>query len=458
MKTMWCPAINQSELPRYQAIADALGEDVRKGVLPAGTRLPTMRALAEVLGVTLGTVHRAYGLAEKRGLISREVGRGSFIRADSHLGGELDEEDLLDLTLNRPPDIRVEETLRRALIEMGREADLSGMLDYGESQGQARHRRVLGRWLAHHGADFEAENLIVTSGAQQALTVTLAALSQPDDRLLVEELTYPGIKSLARIFGLRLEAVALDEGGLRPDSLARHLSEDRGRVFLYCMPNAQNPTTATLDDERRKEIAKLARDHSVIIIEDDVSPRFTRHSLPPLATLYPERSIYISSLSKTMAPGLRIGALAAPSGLLADLLAAAQTTNWMAPPLMAELACRWIEDGTADILEQERNRVIARLKAIARTALSGLGCRDAPDNPNLWLPLGARWQGVDIAGLAKSRGILVAPAEDFAINAGAAQPALRLSLSETREEKLAHGLDLLAHLISEGPGPLSFKM
>jgi DNA-binding transcriptional MocR family regulator len=458
MKTMWCPAISHSELPRYQAIADALGEDVRKGVLAAGTRLPTMRALAETLGVTLGTVHRAYGLAEKRGLISREVGRGSFIRADGHSNSGADKEDLLDLTLNRPPDIRVEETLRRALIEMGRDADLSGMLDYGESQGQPRHRRILARWLAHHGADFDAENLIVTSGAQQALTVTLAALSQPGDRLIVEELTYPGIKSLARIFGLRIEAVALDEGGLRPDSLAQHLAEDRGRVFLYCMPNAQNPTTATLDAGRRKEIAKLASDHGVIIIEDDVSPRYTRHSLPPLATLYPERSIYISSLSKTMAPGLRIGALAAPSELLADLLAAAQTTNWMAPPLMAELACRWIEDGTADVLEQERNRVITRLKAIAETALFGLGCRDAPDNPNLWLPLGERWQGVDVAGMAKSRGILVAPAENFAINGGAVKPALRLSLTETREDKLTHGLNLLASLIAEGPGPLSFKM
>ena len=159
-----------------------------------------------------------------------------------------------------------------------------------------------------------------------------------------------------------------------------------------------------------------------------------------------------------MAPGLRIGALAAPSELLADLLAAAQTTNWMAPPLMAELACRWIEDGTADVLEQERNRVITRLKAIAETALFGLGCRDAPDNPNLWLPLGERWQGVDVAGMAKSRGILVAPAENFAINGGAVKPALRLSLTETREDKLTHDLNLLARLIAEGPGLLSFKM
>ena len=102
--------------------------------------------------------------------------------------------------------------------------------------------------------------------------------------------------------------------------------------------------------------------------------------------------------------------------------------------------------------------MIARLKTVAAHALSGLGCRDAPDNPNLWLPLGPRWQGVDIAGLAKARGVLVAPAEDFAINANAVQPALRLSLCETREEKLARGLDDLAELISEGPGPLSFRM
>lgn len=456
---MWLPQIAEKNGSRYGAIADCLAEDIECGTLKAGARLPTMRALAEALGVTVGTVYRAYGLAEKRGLISREMGRGTFVRAVPHVSGSTAPgKDLLDLSRNQPPDIRVEETLRRALVDMARDADLAGMLDYGASQGQARHRAVLARWLASHGAKVDPASLIVTSGAQQALTVALAALVQSGDTLFVEELTYPGIKSLARIFGLRLEPLAMDGEGLLPDALESALVGRRGGRFLYCMPNCHNPTTATLDLDRRQEIVRIADKYGLMLIEDDVNPRRTADSLPPLAVLEPERAIYISSLSKTMAPGLRIGALAAPSALLGDLLAAAQTTNWMAPPLMAELACRWIEDDTADVLEQERNRVIARLQGVAAEALDGLDYHMAPDSPNLWLLLGARWRGADFAGMAEARGILVSSSDSFAILPGATDPAVRISLTETNQERLRAGLETLADLAREGPGPLSFRM
>jgi DNA-binding transcriptional MocR family regulator len=460
METIWHPHLQGRDGPLYRVIADCLAEDIDSGDLAAGARLPTMRSLAEALGVTVGTVYRAYGLAEKRGLISREMGRGSFVRArpEPRRQDEPEAAEVLDLSRNQPPDIRVEETLRRALVEMGREADLSGMLNYGTSQGTARHRKVLARWLAGHGARFDPRSLIVTSGAQQALTVALAALSRPGDCLLVEELTYPGIKSLARIFGLELRPVAMDDGGLVPEALDAALSETGAGRLLYCMPNAHNPTTATLDEARRREIARTAARAGLLIIEDDVNPRRADEALPTLASLHPARTLYISSLSKIMAPGLRIGALAAPDYLLDDLLAAAQTTNWMAPPLMAELACRWIEDGTADVLEQERNLAIARLQAVAEAAFKGLDYRMAADNPNLWLKLGPRWQGADFAALAESNGVIVSPSRSFAIAPGASVPAVRLSLTERDEARLKRGLDTLARLADEGPRPLAFQM
>ncbi len=460
METIWYPHLQGRDGPLYRVIADCLAEDIDSGDLAAGARLPTMRSLAEALGVTVGTVYRAYGLAEKRGLISREMGRGSFVRArpEPRRQDEPEAAEVLDLSRNQPPDIRVEETLRRALVDMGREADLSGMLNYGTSQGTARHRKVLARWLAGHGARFDPRSLIVTSGAQQALTVALAALSRPGDCLLVEELTYPGIKSLARIFGLELRPVAMDDGGLVPEALDAALSETGAGRLLYCMPNAHNPTTATLDEARRREIARSAARAGLLIIEDDVNPRRADEALPTLASLHPARTLYISSLSKIMAPGLRIGALAAPDDLLDDLLAAAQTTNWMAPPLMAELACRWIEDGTADVLEQERNLAIARLQAVAEAAFKGLDYRMAADNPNLWLKLGPRWQGADFAALAESNGVIVSPSRSFAIAPGTSVPAVRLSLTERDEARLKRGLDTLARLADEGPRPLAFQM
>jgi DNA-binding transcriptional MocR family regulator len=290
------------------------------------------------------------------------------------------------------------------------------------------------------------------------LTVALAALSRPGDCLLVEELTYPGIKSLARIFGLELRPLAMDDGGLLPDALEAALSETRTGRLLYCMPNAHNPTTATLDEARRREIARTAAGVGLLVIEDDVNPRRADEALPTLASLHPARTLYISSLSKIMAPGLRIGALAAPDDLLDDLLAAAQTTNWMAPPLMAELASRWIEDGTADIMEHERNLAVTRLQAVAEAAFGGLDYRMAADNPNLWLKLGPRWQGADFAAMAESNGVIVSPSRSFAIAPGSSAPAVRLSLTERDEARLKRGLDKLARLADEGPRPLAFQM
>ena len=175
---------------------------------------------------------------------------------------------------------------------------------------------------------------------------------------MVEELTYPGIKNLARLFGLELAPVAMDDEGLLPEAFEA-ASRDPAARLLYCMPNVHNPTTGSLSRERREAIVKIAARRGVIVIEDDVNPRGSATTPPAIAELYPERSVYITSLSKTVAPGLRVGCISSPPGLFSDLLVATQTTNWMAPPLMAELACRWIEDGTVDLLSQEHDHIIS---------------------------------------------------------------------------------------------------
>ena len=458
MVTIWHPAALDDGLPRYQAIAAALSDDIGRGRLSPGDRLPTMRALAEALGVTLGTVYRAYALAERRGQISRQKGRGSFVRGRDGVTGDAEAATgVVDLSRNEPPDLRIEETLRRSLIEMARECDLAGMLSYGNSQGQPRHRDCLARWVRRHGFAADPALTIITSGAQQALTVALGALSQPGDTLLVEALTYPGIKNLARIFGLRLQAVAIDAEGLLPEALSAACRAGRPRM-LYCMPNLHNPTTATLGAPRRGEIARIAAEHGLIVVEDDVNPRRSASPPPPIATLYPERSVYISSLSKTMAPGLRVGALCSPPALFSELLAAAQTTNWMAPPLMAELASRWIEDGTAELLEEERDRAARRLQEIAASCLAGLDHRSAEDSWNLWLPLPAGWSGRDFAAKALERGVIVTAGEDFAIDPVQPVPAVRICLSEVGTARLGRALGEIARLAGSGPGPVAFAM
>jgi len=466
---MWRPDLSDRSGPLYRAIAACLAEDIEQERLEAGARLPPMRDLAESLQVTVGTVHRAYALAEKQGLVSRETGRGTFVREPVATAipayAEADAEGTVDLTRNEPPEIPVGATLKRTLAEMTRDSDLEGMLSYGHSQGQPRHRRILAQWIAKRGYQADPDSMILCSGAQQGLTIALGGLARAGDALMVEELTYPGIKSLARLFGLRLIPVQLDRDGLVPDSFEAACRQPGARL-LYCMPNVQNPTTASLPEARRTALAELARRHQVTVIEDDVNPRASGGRLPSIAELYAERTVYITSLSKTVAPGLRVGAVCAPQELLPDLIAASQTTSWMVPPLMAEVACRWVEDGTADELMKQRNKLSERLNGLAAEAFSGIDFWSDRHNTHLWLSLATPWSGEGFAARAAEQRVTVSAGERFAMEPGggsefARGPGLtgvRLCLANVPEAPLRRALETLATLLSDRRGPMEFQM
>ena len=420
-----------------------------------------MRALADHLKVTVGTVYRAYALAEAQGLIVRQMGRGSFVR-DRPQGASLTDtaatNEPIDLSRTEPVELPLGPTLQRTLAKMARDSEPRGHARLRLQPGpQPRHREALARWLGRRGYQVETDSLIVTNGAQQALTIALGALARAGDTLLVEELTYPGIKNLARLFGLRLQALNMDGDGLLSDQLSQ-AAEVQGHRLLYCMPNAHNPTTASLALDRRQQIAELAARVGLVVIEDDLYPRGAEAALPPVAELAPDHVVYISSLSKTVAPGLRIGAIAAPPRLLPDLVAVTQATSWMAPPLMAEVASRWIDDGTVDELTRTREAITQGLHRIAQRSLGGLAYRAEPHNTHIWLPLGTPWNGREFAAKAAERGVLVSPAEDFAIDPRQAPAAVRVCLSNLGDSRLAEALGRLAELARGGPGPLEFQM
>lgn len=460
MVTNWQPDALDPAQPLYRAITDRLAADIEDGVLATGTQLPTVRALAESLGVTMGTVYRAYGLAERRGLINKEVGRGTFVRERvprQARAARAAEAGLVDLSRNEPPYIDLEDMLRRSLQEISRNSSLDGMLEYGDSQGFGRHREALASWLATRGFKARAEHLIISGGAQQALTIALGAVTRPGDVLLVEAYSYPGIRNLARFFGLTLIPVAMDADGLDPAALEQVCRAQQPRA-LYCMPHAQNPTTATLPEDRRRRIGALAAEHGVTIIEDDVNPRGTAAAYTPIAALFPQQSVYISSLSKSIAPGLRIGALAAPDRLFDRILAASQTTSWMAPPLMAELASIWIQDGTAAQLAAQRIAITHHLLAIARECLADLPYHADADNSHLWLPLPGSWSAAEFAARCAEAGVRVSPSNHFAIDTTDSLAAVRICLTNIDDARLRQALSAVAGLVTDSPMPTAFQM
>lgn len=456
--TIWSPDLRAASGPRYLAIAQALAGDIGAGALKPGDRLPTHRDLAYRLGVTVGTVSRGYAEAGRRGLIVGEVGRGTFVRRPASaaralaLTGAL-EPGLIDLTPNRPVLGPQGEALAATLRDICGRADLDEMIGYHPDAGMAAHRATGAAWIGRQVAAAEPERLVVTVGAQHAIAVTLAALTNPGDVVLVEALTWPGVKALASLLHLELEALPMDRDGLEPEAFEA-ACRARGARVLYCMPTLQNPTTVTQPAERRAAIVEIARRHDVAIVEDDVYGFLPDGAPPPLADLAPERTYYLSGVSKSLAPGLRVGYVLAPAGKTALVAAGVRATTFMTPPLTAEVVATWIADGTAErLVAWQRDEARAR-QAIAKARLAGIPYKGGGACFHIWLELPSPWRADDFVAQAREGGVAVAPADLFAAGRAPAPHAVRIALGAAPDRAaLEQALGTLADILRAPPAP-----
>jgi DNA-binding transcriptional MocR family regulator len=384
----WRPEIEAGDGYIHERIAAALQTDVARGVLAPGDKLPTHRRLAELLGVGVGAVTRAYAAAEYQGLVTAHVGRGSFI---TQLAEDASRPGPIDLARNLPPAAPARARLAEALSRLRHRADLLSYLDYPATGGAEAHRRAAADWLVAtaNWPDLDWRRLVVTSGAQQAFAVAIGAACRPGASLIVEAASFTGIKALAAHMDYSLVPAGLDAEGLTPEALDEAAGRSGARV-AYVLP-VQNPTARIMGLERRQAIVDVARKRDLVIVEDDLYGAYASDlGLPPLAVLAPERVFYVSGLSKSLAPGLRVGYCVPPTGddWRGRCLSALRAIAFSAPSLGALVATQWLEDGTAaDILSEHRREFTER----ARLALDILGsATQRPANrsaTHLWLPM-----------------------------------------------------------------------
>jgi len=433
--TSWLPSIEGRSGPKYLAIADSISEAITSGTLDQGSKLPPQRNLAYDLGVTLGTVTRAYREVERRGLTGGEVGRGTFVlgpkdgRRDIFMAQQPLAPNIVEM-IHAIPVIRLDDPVfADTLRTIADEPEVNRLLGYQTGNQNEAHMRGAVTWLRRCGLDIDEHNVTITTGGQQAILAALMAVAEPGDTILVEELTFPGMIHLARTLGYRLEPVAMDDMGLMPEALENHCKHSSAKV-LYCMPTLHNPTLATMPLERRKEIVALAEKYGLMIIEDDIWGMMAESGIPTIASLLPSQTVYLASLSKCLAGGLRTGFTAASPTITQKLRAAVKMICWMAPPLMVEIATRWIADGTAEKLTEQQKKLTATRVDLLRSHLKSFGLISHATAHHAWLPLPEPWRSEDFRLELERRGVHVLTESAFAAGRKSSTPAIRLTVGQ----------------------------
>jgi DNA-binding transcriptional MocR family regulator len=454
MHTIWRPRLDRRSGPLYLALAAAIAHDVQAGKLKAGDRLPPHRDLADQLGVTVTTVTRGYTEAERRGLVRGEVGRGTYVCPPAFTAMPPAGRDHIDLATNALlPHHHARELTDRLSLLVTRSTP-EYLFNYQPHGGRVDHREIAARWLRHFHVPADTTSTILTSGAQHAMTVSLATLTSPGDTVLCEAVTYTGMRSLANHLHVRAHPVAMDDEGLIPDALEDAAHESGGRV-VYCVPSGQNPTARVMSPKRRQELGRVATRLDLTIVEDDAYG-FLFEGQEPLCAAMPERTFYLTSMSKSLVPGLRVGLLRMPPGWTERITGAVFATTVMLTPLDAAAACASMEDGmAARIIAWKRQEVRAR-QQLARQVL-GKVVTGSPESQHAWLQLPPAWAADDFVREARQRGVVVTPGRDFAVARHEVPNAVRVALGAPPDrETLKRALTTLAEIVN-GP-PHAFGM
>ncbi len=425
----WQRRLSASSQPAYLLIADLIAEDIKSGKLVPKDRLPPLRALSERLKLDYTTVARGYSEAKKRGLIDSRPGMGSFVRGTAPKyplrGGSSAE-----MTMNLPPEPDRPQLLARmhdTVAALMNQANLHNLLRYQDFGGLPEDKEAAVMWLRQRLPDCRPERVLVCPGIHSVLAALISQLARPGETICVESLSYPGIKAIANQLGVQLHALSLNAEGPSASEFEAACKTIRPKA-LYCNPTLLNPTTLTISKRRREALADIALRYNVTIIEDDAYAMLPRNQPPPLASMAPELTYYITGLSKFLGAGLRTAYVYGPSERHTQRLAGAlRATTVMSSPVTNAIASRWVMEGIAsDMLDAVREESIAR-QQLASSLLANFSYASQVEGFHLWLMLPTGWSAAEFASILRNKGVGVVSSAAFCTNDDPPE-AVRVSL------------------------------
>ena len=353
----------------------------------------------------------------------------------------------------------------REIVQEVLDTGAARALQYGTTEGDVRLRDELVTWMAKDGIRFERDDILITTGSQQALDIVGRVLLDPGDVIVCELPSYLGGLQAFRHYQIEMLGVPQDDEGIDPDRLAqvlRDLRRDgRGAKFLYVVPDFQNPSGITWTRERRERLLALAAEFGTLVVEDNPyrEMRFMGSAPPPIAALDSDgRTLYLSTFSKTLAPGLRIGWVAAPRPIIERCVTAKQGMDLCGPSFTQAIAASLLARGT----------LLQRLPGVV--ALYRRKCEVMIETLRAEMPLGVSWtkpegglflwvrlpEGFDAGAMVQAavqeEGVAYVPGQAFHCD-GSGRNTMRLNFSYPSEQEIREGITRLARMVKRQMTP-----
>ncbi len=412
----WAPSIPPGASPKYIALADAIERAIELGELKPRDRLPTNRELSQLFNVTIATVTKGMAVATRRGLITAQVGNGTFV---SERYAPRREVDVLDLSLNVVPQAVVSKELSRLMSTLNAGAVNEGLFGYSGYAPSEAHASLAAQWMRSFGVDTGSNRILLTTGVHQGLLASFLALLKPGDTAICEDLTYTGIKRIAQFRDVKLLGARCDQDGIVPDHLEELLKKSAAKVIVLT-PTLHNPTTAIMPQERRHRVALLCQKYDAYLIEDGVNMPIVGELHPPIAEMIPERAILLTGYSKCVASGFRLGYAIVPPSMQQSFLEELVSIQWTGPHLYSKLAEYMLRDGLVHEFTSAHGADAAARYELARGFIKDIRKVQYPGY-HAWVDCSSKHAAENLAMEALRRGVKVSPAAHFAVAADSNQ-------------------------------------
>ncbi|PYB75213.1 PLP-dependent aminotransferase family protein [Rhizobium wuzhouense] len=464
--TNWLPSLTSGHGPLYVRIADDAENAIKSGQLAHGTKLPPQRDLAYDVGVTIGTISRAYALLRERGLVSGEVGRGTYVQADTSDPTAV-ARDPVTITyggtraMSPPPGkLRFDTT---AAIDVGQAAVVGRIMTEIASQHPSEissYTRTLSpdwqeagkQWLSAGNWSPEASQILPQMGVHAGINAVIAAVTGTGDRVVCEHLTYSQVSRSAMVMGRQIALVDSDSDGILPADFERVCAREHPKA-AFIMSSGQNPTLACLTLSRRQDIVTIARKYNVWLIEDYLYGGMIADGIPLLAELAPDRTFLLNGLSKSVAAGVRGGWVACPPHMSQRVRVTQKMVTGGLPFLLAELSARLVLSGAAAEIRSQVLTEISAREAIVRQLFEGHEFRSHSRLPFFWLKLPEPWMSGTFKQAVLDANVLIDDEDEF-------KPArsarvfhhVRVGFSEGRDRTLSsEGLKTVRRILDQSP-------